>query len=176
MASESSANLVDTNWSGKTRCNLSRGLKRLLTTLSHVRSIPKSHPNILSQFDIITFTSAKSFNSLNCSSQLSISDGARPRSDTTDTTATSPSPGASSHRPRRKIRKKRLMADRILAIKLESVYEGEEPHESPYVFTSALQDARHSQGIKSISVGSVMLIDILSLTNPNVYGIAAPTS
>ncbi|KAG8769106.1 hypothetical protein FRC12_005171, partial [Ceratobasidium sp. 428] len=119
----------------KRRPGISRGFKCLLAILNHVRTKNRSRPNTLTLFDIIPP------NPTRASSRLSIC----------------VEPSSSSHQdqvsihslgPSQPVRKRPSMADRIVQVRLESIYEEAEIC-GGYVFAAALQDVWHAQDIEA---------------------------
>ncbi|CAE6422033.1 unnamed protein product [Rhizoctonia solani] len=131
--------------SRKPRWGLSRGLKRFLTNLTRARA--KSRPNTLTLFDIVTFNHAAVRKQ---ASRPSIRYEDSALVNTTSSLAaihnTRPTPRTDGARrvPR--------MADRVVDVRLESVYDDEESR-GGYLFASALQDAWHAQDIEELSRG-----------------------
>lgn len=137
----------------KSRSGLSRGLKRLLTTMSQARPKSKSRPNTLTLFDIVSLNFATR-SAPNRNSRLSICyepGSSTPRSNNARASAPALQP-APQPRPVRKPRGP-LMADRVVDVRLESLYDEEDSFRG-YVFAAALQDAWHAQEIQSSSSSS----------------------
>lgn len=148
MATPNSHFAGRTNNTNKGRRGISRGVKRLLSMISHARtkSKSKSRPNTLTLFDMVSLASAK--NPRRLSSRLSI--------------CVEPSLSAAHHSIPKypvypgQVRKRPSMADRIVDVRLESIYE-EENLTGQYTFAAALQDVWHAQDIEAHSrlVGSL---------------------
>ncbi|KAG8736125.1 hypothetical protein FRC10_009666 [Ceratobasidium sp. 414] len=120
----------------KRRLGISRrGLKVLLTLLSHARPKNKTRPSTLTLFDIVPLNTAKG------SSRLSVC--AEPSSSFPREQVSVHSPG-----PSRPTRRYLAMADRIVDVRLESIYEEDEIR-GGYVFAAALQDVWHAQDIEA---------------------------
>lgn len=129
-----------TNNTSKGRRGISRGVKHLLTMLSHARPKSKSRPNTLTLFDMVALNSAA--NSRRQSSRLSIR---------VEPSSSSPSHSIPRHPVHPgQVRKRPSMADRIVDVRLESIYE-EESLSGQYVFAAALQDVWHAQDIEAHS-------------------------
>ncbi|KAG8717870.1 hypothetical protein FRC08_006465 [Ceratobasidium sp. 394] len=124
-----------TSGTNKRRLGISRrGFKVLLTLLSHARPKNKTRPNTLTLFDIVPLNAAMG------SSRLSIC--VEPSS--------SPRDQVSIHSSGRSqlTGKRPSMADRIVDVRLESIYEEDEMC-GGYVFAGALQDVWHAQDIEA---------------------------
>ncbi|KAJ1301397.1 hypothetical protein OPQ81_008658 [Rhizoctonia solani] len=135
--------------SKKARAGFSRGLKRLLTNLIHAR--PKSHsrPDTLTLFEIVTLNNATVRKHASRPS-IRYEDSALRVGSSTPSLAPTRSPKATS-RPHH-IHRNPCMADRIVDVRLESVYDEGEAG-GGYVFASALQDTWHAQDIDRLHAG-----------------------
>ncbi|CAE6378273.1 unnamed protein product [Rhizoctonia solani] len=145
------SSLAPRSKSKKSRCGFSRGLKRLLTNLALSRSKSHSRPNTLTLFDIVT-NSTKNYTVLrkhaSCIS-IHYEDSAIGSSTPSLSTAANPRIAKHSNKAHRAPR----MADRVVDVRLESVYDDGETH-GGYFFASALQDAWHAQDIENLSTRS----------------------
>ncbi|KAG8731871.1 hypothetical protein FRC11_001863 [Ceratobasidium sp. 423] len=134
--------------SKKARCGFPRGLKRFLTNLTHARSKLHSRPDTLTLFDIVTLNYATVRKHASRAS-IRCEDSALGSSTSSLTASSKPKTTARPHNIRRMPR----MADRVVDVRLESVYDGGETC-GGYVFASALQDAWHAQDIEKLGARS----------------------
>ncbi|KDN39190.1 hypothetical protein RSAG8_08961, partial [Rhizoctonia solani AG-8 WAC10335] len=131
--------------SRKARCGFPRGLKRFLTNFTNARAKSRSRPNTISLFDIVTLNSAAVRKQ---ASRASI----RYEDDSVLGSSTSPRAAISNSQsaPRPHNARQPRMADRVVGVGLESVYDDGEVC-GGYAFASALQDAWHAQDIDNLS-------------------------
>ncbi|CAE6508092.1 unnamed protein product [Rhizoctonia solani] len=140
-------NFVGRSNSRKARCGFSRGLKRFLTNLTHARSKLRSRPNTLTLFDIVTLNYGTVRRHASRAS-IRCEDSALGSSTSGLAAISNPKTTSRPHNIRRMPR----MADRVVDVRLESVYDADETC-GGYVFASALQDAWHAQDIEKLAAG-----------------------